>query len=409
MGVVYEAVEEALGRTVALKLVAPERAASRGSASGSSPSRGWRPRSITRTCCRCSAPASRGRAAVARRCGSSTAPTCARWRRCPPTRAARDRGPGRRGAGRRARAAARAPRRQARQRARHRRRPRLPDRLRPREGARPRQRPHPHRRGRRHARLHRARTHPRRGRRPGRRPLLARLPALRRVHRRGAVSDARGHRARSCGRTCPSRRRPSVRASRPCSPARWRRTRGAVRERRRAGRGGDRRGGCGRGRRRSCSTPPRRSERGIRVAAPELGGQAADLVAAFEHAAVRAALLREALADTPPERIERRLAEVRAGQDPARRSSSPRSRSTSRCSAGCRRRSRPSTPRPSASCSSSRPCAAGCSPTTPRRGERLAALQDELETLAERLDAQVGNPPPRVAYPGRGAARPCAP
>ena len=32
----------------------------------------------------------------------------------------------------------------------------------------------------------------------------------------------------------------------------------------------------------------------------------------------RARLLREALADTPPERVERRLAEVRAGSDPGK-------------------------------------------------------------------------------------------
>jgi serine/threonine-protein kinase len=62
----------------------------------------------------------------------------------------------------------------------------------------------------------------------------------------------------------------------------------------------------------------RHCERGIRVAAPELAGNAAELLAAFEHAAVRAALLREALADAPPERVERRLAEVRAGQDPGK-------------------------------------------------------------------------------------------
>ena len=62
----------------------------------------------------------------------------------------------------------------------------------------------------------------------------------------------------------------------------------------------------------------RRCERGIRVAAPEFAGHAAALLAAFEHAAARAALLREALADTPPERIERRHAEVRGGQDPGK-------------------------------------------------------------------------------------------
>jgi hypothetical protein len=63
----------------------------------------------------------------------------------------------------------------------------------------------------------------------------------------------------------------------------------------------------------------RRSERGIRAAAsPEVCEQAATLLATLERAAGRARLLREALVDTPPERIERRLAEVRAGQDPGK-------------------------------------------------------------------------------------------
>jgi hypothetical protein len=62
----------------------------------------------------------------------------------------------------------------------------------------------------------------------------------------------------------------------------------------------------------------RRCERGIRVAAPELAGQAGELLAAFEHAAARAGLLREALTDTPPERVQQRLAQVRAGQDPGK-------------------------------------------------------------------------------------------
>jgi hypothetical protein len=62
----------------------------------------------------------------------------------------------------------------------------------------------------------------------------------------------------------------------------------------------------------------RRCERGIRLAAPELAGQAGALLAAFEHAATRADLLREALTDTPPERVQQRLAEVRAGQDPGK-------------------------------------------------------------------------------------------
>jgi serine/threonine-protein kinase len=60
----------------------------------------------------------------------------------------------------------------------------------------------------------------------------------------------------------------------------------------------------------------RRSERGIRAAAsPEIAAQAATLLARLEHAAERARLLREALTETPPEQIEHRLAEVRAGQD----------------------------------------------------------------------------------------------
>ena len=60
----------------------------------------------------------------------------------------------------------------------------------------------------------------------------------------------------------------------------------------------------------------RRSERGIRAAAsPEIAAQAATLLARLEHAAERARLLREALTETPPEQIERRLGEVRAGQD----------------------------------------------------------------------------------------------
>ncbi len=63
----------------------------------------------------------------------------------------------------------------------------------------------------------------------------------------------------------------------------------------------------------------RRSERGIRAAAgPEIAAQAAELLAKLEHAAERARLLREALTETPPGHIERRLADVRAGQDPGK-------------------------------------------------------------------------------------------
>jgi hypothetical protein len=64
----------------------------------------------------------------------------------------------------------------------------------------------------------------------------------------------------------------------------------------------------------------RRSERGIRAAAPgsPVAASAAGALAALEHAASRAQLLREALADAAPERVERRLAEVRAGNDPGK-------------------------------------------------------------------------------------------
>ena len=136
MGVVYEAVEEALGRTVALKVVAPERvreegfrerfvAESRMAASLDHPNvlpvfgAGETEDGMLWLSMRLVVGADlRSLGAAARRAGG------------------RDRGPGRRGAGRRARAAARAPRRQARQRARHRLRPRVPHRLRAREGAR---------------------------------------------------------------------------------------------------------------------------------------------------------------------------------------------------------------------------------------------------------------------------------
>jgi hypothetical protein len=66
--------------------------------------------------------------------------------------------------------------------------------------------------------------------------------------------------------------------------------------------------------------PARRSERGIRAAAPgsPAAAGAARTLAALEYAAERARLLREALADSPPERVERRLAEVRAGHDPGK-------------------------------------------------------------------------------------------
>ncbi len=90
-----------------------------------------------------------------------------------------DHRPGRLRARRRPRPRPRAPRRQARQRADRRRRPRLPDRLRPHQEPADRRRPDRHRHVRRQRRLRRARADPRRGhRRPHRRlrPRLRPLP-----------------------------------------------------------------------------------------------------------------------------------------------------------------------------------------------------------------------------------------
>ena len=116
MGVVYEAVEEALGRTVALKLVAPERAGEPG----------FRERFIAESRLAASIdhperPAGvqggrGGRAAVPRDAVRRRRRPARRSAPLEPARAAHDRRPGRRRARRRARAPARAPRRQARQR-----------------------------------------------------------------------------------------------------------------------------------------------------------------------------------------------------------------------------------------------------------------------------------------------------
>ena len=168
---------------------------------------------------------------------------------------------------------------------------------------------------RRHARLHGARADPRRGRRLA--PTSTRSAASStHAHRRGAV-PARGHRAQAVGaplRAAAGARRPVRRRDRARAgegPAR------ALRERRGArGRGARRRGRLAA--RRRCSTRRAAASAAIRAAAPEFAGQAAGLLAAFEHAATRAARLHEALADTPPERIERRLAEVRGGHDPGK-------------------------------------------------------------------------------------------
>ena len=64
----------------------------------------------------------------------------------------------------------------------------------------------------------------------------------------------------------------------------------------------------------SMSPAARRRDRGRR---PGVRGRA-EAVAAFEHAVTRAALHEQALTETPAERIERRLAEVRAGSDPGK-------------------------------------------------------------------------------------------
>ncbi len=136
----------------------------------------------------------------------------------------------------------------------------------------------------------------------------------------------------------------------------------------------------------------RRSERGIRTAAPgspaALGATRA--LAALEHAAERARLLREALADAPPERVERRLAEVRAGHDPGK----------ARLVAALAQQL--------AVARRMRSALAGFDAEVERivveletargrvladsdaAGESLGALQDELATLAERLAAAGG-------------------
>ena len=62
----------------------------------------------------------------------------------------------------------------------------------------------------------------------------------------------------------------------------------------------------------------RRSARGIDAAGSPAAAEAFALVAALERAAGRARLIEEALAESPPERVERRLAEVRAGADPGK-------------------------------------------------------------------------------------------
>jgi serine/threonine-protein kinase len=62
----------------------------------------------------------------------------------------------------------------------------------------------------------------------------------------------------------------------------------------------------------------RRAARGIAAADPALAGSAEAALGALEHAVARARLIEEALADTPVASVERRLAAVRAGADPGK-------------------------------------------------------------------------------------------
>jgi serine/threonine-protein kinase len=154
----------------------------------------------------------------------------------------------------------------------------------------------------------------------------------------------------------------------------------------------------------------RRTERAIRTAAPELAGNAAALLVALEDAAERARLLREALAETPPERIEQRLADVRARQDPGK----ARLVAALAQHLAVQRRMRAAldaydaeterilleletvrgemlTPgRQSAGARAPRASTPSDVSRQASFAERLASLQDELETLAERMASAGG-------------------
>ncbi len=135
----------------------------------------------------------------------------------------------------------------------------------------------------------------------------------------------------------------------------------------------------------------RRSESAIRVAAPELAGEAAELVASLERAAGRAGLLRDALAETPPERIERRLAEVRAGQDPGKAklvAALARQLAAQRRMHAALAAYDAETERILVELETVR--ARLLSDDETAAGHQLAALQDELETLADRLASAGG-------------------
>jgi hypothetical protein len=134
----------------------------------------------------------------------------------------------------------------------------------------------------------------------------------------------------------------------------------------------------------------RRTERAIRAAAPDLAVSAAALLAALEHAAERARLLREALTETPPERIERRLAAVRAGQDPGK----ARLVAALAQHLAVQRRMRAALDAYDAETErillELETVRGRLLADEGAAAERLASLQDELETLADRMAAAGG-------------------
>ena len=235
---------------------------------------------------------------------------------------------------------------------------------------------------------------------PAARPVLARLRAVLRADRAGRVRG-RGRRAQAVG--APVR---AAAGGAPPGVRRGDRARagegpgGAVRERRGARSGGAGRGGAARGPRR-CSTAARaqraRDPRGRGPGAGRRGARTAAGRAGARRASARG-LLREALADTPPE--QRRAAARRGargrgpGQGAARRRARPAARGAAPDARGARR---PSTPRSSGSWSSSRPSAAACWPTTPRPASGSARCRTSSRRSPTGWPPQVGNPPPRVA------------
>jgi protein kinase-like protein len=138
----------------------------------------------------------------------------------------------------------------------------------------------------------------------------------------------------------------------------------------------------------------RRCERGIRTVAPALADDAAELLAALERAAERARLLREALTDTPPERIERRLAEVRAGHEPGKAklvAALARHLAVQRRMQSALAAFDAETERIMVELETVRGRVLA---DATNAGEKLLALQDELETLADRMASAAGGDSP---------------